>query len=59
MGGCLLGPPRFTAVPTTPAGSLFPLRRRANSTRGSRRYGTLISDGFPSPTLSTTKCKIY
>ena len=21
MGGCLLGPPRFTAVPTTPAGS--------------------------------------
>ena len=29
MGGCLLGPPRFTAVPTTPAGSLFPRAEEA------------------------------
>ena len=37
MDGCLLGPPRFTAVPTTPAARAFLIDRRYRSREGGIR----------------------
>ncbi len=37
MDGCLLGPPRFTAVPMTPAARAFLIDRRYRSREGGIR----------------------